>query len=204
MTFAALLAFNLTLLAAIASPGPSLLFLSRTAMVQGRRAGVAAALGLGLMAAIWTAAALLGLNALFAVVPWAYTALKIAGALYLIWLAVQTWRTAKSPVGAEPVRRDGRIFLNAMLVNLANPKSVLFAGAVLIVIFPPQLASTDKALIFINHLAVEWIVQPALAVALSSPGVRRRYLAAKAGLDRSAAVLLGGLGLRLLLDPGPK
>lgn len=194
------LAFNLTLLAAIASPGPSLLFLTRTSMAEGRGAGIAAALGLGLMAAVWTGAALLGLNALFVLFPWAYAAVKTVGAAYLIWIAVQTWRHARQPVTGGPQAAHGRYFRQGLLVNLANPKSVLFAGAVIVVIFPEGLSLGEKTFIFANHLLVEWIVQPALAVLLSTGAVRRRYLAAKHVLDRIAATVLGALGLRLLIE----
>jgi threonine/homoserine/homoserine lactone efflux protein len=200
MTLAHLLAFNLTLLAAIASSGPSLLFLTRTSMAHGRAAGLAAALGLGLMAALWTLAALLGLETLFTLFPWAFVALKTAGAAYLIWIAVQTWRHARAPLGAAPATSHHRFFLSGLLINLGNPKSVLFAAAVILVIFPADLGATDKALIFANHLAVEWTVQPLLAVLLSTTAIRRRYLNAKPLLDRIAAAILGALGLRLLLD----
>ncbi len=194
------LAFNLTLLAAIASPGPSLLFLTKTTLSDGRLAGVSAALGLGLMAALWTGAALLGLDALFAVFPWAYTLVKGVGALYLIWIAVQTWRHAKDPLAENAPKAGRRAFRQGLLVNLANPKSVLFAGAVLVVIFPADMTAGEKVFIFANHLAVEWIVQPALAVLLSTTAVRRRYLNMKTILDRIAASVLGVLGLRLLID----
>lgn len=194
-------AFNLTLLAAILSPGPSLLFLSRTAMAEGRGAGIAAALGLGLMAACWTGAALLGLDALFALFPWAYTAVKIGGAAYLLWIAVQTWRHARDPVApGDAQAARGRAFRQGILVNLGNPKSVLFAAAVLVVVFPPDLSAGEKLTIFANHLAVEWIMQPLLAVLLSTSAVRRRYLSAKLLLDRIAAGVLGALGLRLLME----
>ena len=197
-----ILAFNLTLLAAIASPGPSLLFLIRSSMAEGRAAGIAAALGLALMASLWTLAALLGLDALFALFPWAYWAVKLAGAAYLIWIAVQTWRHAKAPLGEAVQSSRGRAFGQGLLVNLANPKSVLFAAAVIVVIFPEGLTTADKALIYLNHLGVELIIQPALAIALSTGTVRRRYLGAKPIFDRTAAGVLGALGLRLLFERG--
>ena len=194
------LAFNAMLLAAIASPGPSLLFLVRTAMAKGRAAGVAAALGLGLMAALWTAAALLGLDALFRLFPWAYLAVKLVGAAYLIWIAVQMWRHARDPIAETVETAKARYFRQGFLVNLANPKSVLFSAAVLVVIFPPALTTADKVLIFLNHLTVEWIIQPFLAVLLSTQAIRQRYLSAKVITDRVAASVLGALGVRLLLD----
>ncbi|MCV6595102.1 MAG: LysE family translocator [Silicimonas sp.] len=195
-----LIAFNLTLLAAIASPGPALLFLVRTTMAKGRAAGVAAAFGLGLMAALWTGAALLGLDALFTLFPWAYLAVKIVGATYLIWVAVQVWRSAHEPVHEGSATAQSKFFRQGMLINLGNPKSVLFAAAVIAVIFPADLSPTAKAIIFGNHLAIEWLIQPTLAVLLSTEAVRRRYLGAKFITDRIAAGVLGALGLRLLAD----
>ena len=195
-----LLAFNLTLLAAIASPGPSLLFLVRTTMAEGRGAGIAAAFGLGLMAALWTGAALLGLDALFTLFPWAYIAVKTVGAAYLIWIAIQMWRHAHQPITETRNAAHSRFFRQGLLINLGNPKSVLFSAAVLVVIFPPELTPAAKALIFSNHLAVEWIIQPILAILLSTETIRRRYLSAKTITDRLAAGVLGALGLRLLAD----
>lgn len=197
MTTAQLIAFNLTLLAAMAAPGPALLYALRQSMAGGFWTGVATGAGLGVMAALWTGAALLGLNAVFAVVPWAYLVLKTAGAIYLLWIAVQLWRSAHTPV-TDSARPGARAFLGGLLVNLANPKSVLFAGAVLVVIFPPDLSLGAKALIVANHLVVELAVYTLFAAFLSSAPARAGYLRLKPIIDRTAAVILGALGLRLL------
>ncbi|MEM7723362.1 MAG: LysE family transporter, partial [Pseudomonadota bacterium] len=142
----------------------------------------------------------LGLDALFALFPWAYTAVKLIGAAYLIWIAVQTWRHASAPVTEIPPVSHGRAFRQGLLVNLANPKSVLFSAAVIVVIFPAGLTAGDKVLIFFNHLAVEMIVQTGFALLFSTGPIRRRYLSAKPILDRVAAGVLGALGLRLLTE----
>ncbi|WP_137700373.1 LysE family translocator [Marimonas lutisalis] len=201
MTLAHLIAFNLTLLAAMASPGPAMLLSIRATLSGGRAHGIATGLGLGTMAAGWTALALLGLDAVFALFPWAYLALKIAGALYLMWIAAHMWRDAAKPISAHaaPVPRH-RAFLTGLSVNLANPKSVLFAASVLIVIFPAGLSLTEKALIVANHLAVEYIAYSLFAIALSTAPARDGYLRLKPVFDRIAATVLGVLGLRLLLD----
>ena len=81
MTFAQLLAFNIALLVAIASPGPALLMAIRTTLNGGRRAGVAVGSGLGLMAATWTRMALVGLGLVFGLFPAVYVAARIAGAV---------------------------------------------------------------------------------------------------------------------------
>lgn len=199
MELAHLIAFHLALLAAIASPGPSLLYLLRVSLGEGRRAGIVTALGLGTMAALWTGAALMGLSALFTLFPWAYMALKTFGALYLIWLAVGIWRSARTPVTRTIRRRAGTAFFSGFLVNLGNPKSVFFSAAVLVVVFPADLSATDKLIIFLNHLFAEYILQTGLALLLTTGAVTRRYLALKPVLDRITAMVLGALGLRLLL-----
>ena len=139
MELAHLIAFNLALLAAIASPGPAMLYFIRTTLASGRVIGLYTVWGLGLMAATLTALAFMGLSAVFALFPWAFVIFKTIGALYLIWIAYQTWCDAREPVEAAPTP-PARAFLGGMLVNLSNPKSVLFAAAVIIVILPlPQV-----------------------------------------------------------------
>ncbi len=192
-----LLAFNTILIAALLSPGAAFLTSVRMSVSAGRAAGIATGFGLGTMAALWTSAALMGLEGLFALFPWAYTTLKIAGALYLIWIAIQTWRHARDPLGDVSVPR-GRAFLAGFLVNLGNPKSMLFAGAIIVVIFPKGLEPAQIALIVANHFALEVLFYTACALLLSSGPARARYLAAKPVLDRIAAVALGGFGLKLL------
>jgi threonine/homoserine/homoserine lactone efflux protein len=199
MSWESLIAFNAVLIAAILSPGPALLVQIRTTVAQGRAAGIATGAGLGLMASAWTLAALLGLESLFAVAPWAATALRIGGALYLIWIAVQTWRQARAPVSAAPLPQR-RAFLQGVLVNLGNPKSVLFAAAVIVVVFPGGLDAAGIAVIWANHLALELIFYTGAAFALSAPPSRRGYLRLKPVFDRVAAGVLGALGLRMIWE----
>ena len=193
-----LIAFNLALLVALISPGPALLFAIRTALTDGRGAGILAGVGLGLTAAFWTLLALLGLETIFAIFPLAYAAFKLAGAGYLIWIAVQTWRSAAKPLADSTLGRR-RAFRGGVLLNLANPKSVLFAAAVLVIIFPPDLTAAQMAGIMLNHFVIEALFYGSVAVVLSTQAARARYLQAKPVLDRGVALVLGALGLRLLV-----
>lgn len=202
MTTEHLIAFNLALLVAIASPGPALLVAIQTTLSEGRRSGVAIGCGLGVMAATWTLMALLGLDLVFDLFPWAYTAAKVAGALYLIWVAWRIWATAAQPITGQ-VRGRHLAFRDGILINALNPKSVLFAAAILVVIFPPTLSIGESVLIALNHLVVEVLFYSALAIGMSTRAMRDRYLAAKVYLDRTAAVVLGALGLRLLFTTRP-
>lgn len=199
MSAESLLAFNLVLMAAIASPGAALLYFIKTSVSAGRAAGIATGFGLGLAASLWTLAALLGLEGLFTLFPWAYTTLKIAGAAYLLWIAWQTWRHAHHPV-TNSNRCTGRAFWSGVLVNAGNPKSMLFAAAVILVVFPKGLSTPEIALIVTNHFVLEVSFYTLFAFLLSSGPARRKYLNAKPLLDRIAASILGALGLRLLLE----
>lgn len=200
MDAAHLIAFNLTLLAALASPGPAMLVALRTTLIAGRRAGILLGLGLGTAAAVWTMLSLLGLNVVFTLFPWAYLTLKLTGAAYLIYLAFTIWRDARTPLETKAPAVQHHHILRGMLVNLSNPKSMLFASAVLVVIFPRDLALADKALIVANHMLVEWIAYAGFALALSTRPARDGYLRLKPVFDRVAATMLGVLGLRLLAD----
>ena len=199
MTIESMIAFNLVLLAALASPGAAMLYVIKTTVTSGRRAGILTGAGLGLAAACWTLAAFLGLETLFQLFPWAYTALKITGALYLIWIAVQTWRHANMPLTDVPAPRT-RSFAAGLLVNFGNPKSMLFAAAVILVVFPQGLSPSEIAIVVLNHLTLEVIFYSLFATVLGAAPARRGYLALKSVFDRTAATLLGVFGLRLLLE----
>lgn len=199
MTIEHLVLFNLALLVAIASPGPALLMAIQTSLSSGRKAGIAVGCGLGLMAALWTLMALLGLDTVFSIFPWAYTVTKIAGATYLIYLSWQIWRSAGKPIstGAKPAQRA---FRDGFLINVLNPKSVLFAASVLVVIFPPQMTPAETAIVVLNHLLIEVIFYTAFAFCMTTKTVRNAYFSAKVFIDRAAALFLGALGIRLLLS----
>jgi threonine/homoserine/homoserine lactone efflux protein len=199
MTATDLITFNLILAAALLSPGPALLFALRTAIAKGRRAGLMAGMGLGLMAGLWTLAALLGLGSLFALFPWIYLSLKFVGAAYLIYIAIKTWRAASEPI-VDGTRTGERTFQNGILINLSNPKSVLFAAAVLVVVFPKGLDAMQSLIIVGNHIMVEVAFYGFFASLFGSGVARRSYLNARPVIDRAAAALMGTLGLKLILD----
>lgn len=192
-----LIAFNLALFVAMVSPGPALLIAIRTAINNGRMAGVFVGIGLAFAASTWTLMALIGLDSVFLIFPWSYKVIKTVGAIYLLYIAWTTWRNSNSSV-SDTVSPNRKAFWQGVFVNLSNPKAVLFAAAVLVVIFPPNMASIDKALIVTNHLIIEIIFYGTVAFLMSTEGVRRRYLGAKSKLDKTTAIVLGGLGVRLL------
>ena len=143
--------------------------------------------------------ALAGFAAVFELFPAAYAGARIAGALYLLYVAFRMWRGASAPAGALP-EPASRAFRQGLLINVFNPKAVLFAAAVLIAIFPGGLGAVNSVVIAVNHLLIELSFYTALAFCLNTEAVAGRYLRARTWIDRGAAAVLGALGLRILLS----
>lgn len=200
MTLEHILLFNLALIVAILSPGPAFLLSIQTTLSKGRRAGFLLGLGLALMAAIWTGCALLGLETIFKLFPWAYTTVKTIGALYLLYVALQLWKGSRKQLEENTDRKNGSPFLQGIMVNTLNPKSVIFAGAVLVVIFPPNMTTAENLLVVLNHFLVEVIFYYCLALTMSIDTVKSRYMSFKRYIDCVASIVLAGFGTRLLLD----
>lgn len=199
MELSHILVFNLALFAALISPGPALLVSVQTSLMSGRAAGIGTGAGLAFVASIWTLCALLGLEVVFTIFPWAYLAVKVVGALYLIYIAVGMWRGASKPLNTD-VKPARRAFRHGMMINFLNPKSILFAAAVLVVIFPKNMTLIENTFVVFNHFAVEMMFYSAVAIGMSRAKVRDKYLSAKVYIDRVSSVILGALGLRLLFS----
>lgn len=199
MSIEHLIAFNIAFIAAWLSPGPALLVAMRTSLTAGVRSGFAVGCGLGLMASIWTLMALLGLQSVFQLFPPAYTVIKIMGAFYLMFIAWKTWQGSRRAL-EDRVQPARRAFREGFLINLFNPKAMLFAAAVLIVVFPPGLSIVEKAVVVANHLLLEILFYLLLALFMNTETVSQWYLKAKLYFDRFAAVVLGALGTRILFE----
>lgn len=203
MTEAALILLPLALahLAAAASPGPSFVLIARTAAARSRTAAMRMSLGLGLGAVFWAAAALFGLSVLFKLAPWTFIVLKIAGGLFLIWVAVQLWRHAKTPLilaaNGGPAQSAFADVRQGLLFQVANPKVSVFFGSVFVTLVPPDA----PAALLVTLLAIIFMVETFWYVAVSTifaiPQVRHRYIGAKTWVDRGCGGFLGLLGLRL-------
>jgi threonine/homoserine/homoserine lactone efflux protein len=120
------------------TPGPANLFAVATGAERGRRAALVGMVGMNTATLVWFAAAALGLGVLVAAFPFVFKAVAVAGALYVAWLGIKAIRSALGPseaASAIVVKRDRGAFLNGFMVQIANPKAILFFTAVL----PPFL-----------------------------------------------------------------
>ncbi len=122
-------AFAVTALVVLLIPGPAVLYVAGRGIDQGRRAGVLSGLGLGVGNLVQVGAAVAGLSAIIAASAVAFSAVKYAGAAYLIYLGIRRWRAGdlvfdldRAP---DPVPLP-RVFLEGVVVNVLNPKTALF------------------------------------------------------------------------------
>ena len=191
--------FVAALAVAILSPGPGVIAVSQGAFALGRRRAMPYALGLALGASLWCLLALLGLAVVFRALPWTYVALRVLGGAYLVWVAWAMWRHAADPLPDPADGPRGMGFWGGMALNLSNPKPALFYSAVLLSIFPVLLTAADKLTIYAAAAMVEVAFYLALASLMALPWLRRRYYAAKSGIDRAAGLAIGLLGLSLIL-----
>ena len=194
-----LVSIGLIQLLAVISPGPSFLITARTAVAHSRLDGFKVALGLGAGTVIWSSAALLGLNAVFHAVPVLFMGMKIAGALFLLYIAFMIFRHAAEPLKIEGgADGAGNPFVKGFLTQIANPKVAVFFGSIFIAMLPANVPLwMTLALIFIVSFNEVWWYT-VVALFFGSGPVRRFYLKAKVWIDRITGLFLGALGLRLL------
>lgn len=204
MTLAALLSVMAVHLAAAISPGPAFVVALRVAARDGARAALFLAVGLGFGAVAWAAAALLGLTALFALFPELLVALRIGGALFLLFIAWMIWRGADRPMpqalsATGPARSDLSALRLGFLTQIANPKAAVFFGAVFIGLVPPGLDAGGIALLLGAILSVEMTWYALVAILFSRGPTRSAYGRMKSTLERVLGGTLAALGIKIAL-----
>ena len=126
-----LIAFVLTSLLIEMTPGPNMAYLAVLGASRGRIAGFAAVLGVALGLTLLGIAVGLGAGSLILNNRFAYESLRWAGALYLCWLAYESWKEGRQPIEKASVSRSLFVqFRRGFITNLLNPKAALFYIAV--------------------------------------------------------------------------
>jgi threonine/homoserine/homoserine lactone efflux protein len=156
----------LGVMAALAfTPGPSNLFSMALGMRRGRGAVAACVAGMNGATLVWYLAAALGLGATAAALPELFRGLALLGAAYLAWMALGAWRAAwaaEGRVGHAQVRADRSALAQGFMVQISNPKIVLFFAAIL----PPFLDLTRPLVPQLALFAVAMLALDGLAMAL--------------------------------------
>ena len=203
---ASLAAFALIALGMVLTPGPNMIYLVSRSICQGPAAGIVSLGGVALGFVFYVLCAALGITALLMAVPYAYDALRIAGAFYLAWLAWQTLRPGgRSAFEVRTLPRDSsrRLFLMGFITSLLNPKI-----AVLYLSLLPQFIDPAKGSIFLQSLVLGGM-QVAISVSVNaliavSAGLIAALFAARPRWLRMQRWLMGtvlaGLALRMATE----
>jgi threonine/homoserine/homoserine lactone efflux protein len=188
------------------SPGPGIFYVAARTLADGRTAGLASSLGTGLGGLAHVAAGAAGVSALVLASAEAFTLLKIAGALYLVWLGIKTAREAR--IGAVATGRGvgaGKAFRDGVVVEAFNPKTAAFFLA-----FLPQFVDPTGMVwlqfFLLGLVSVTLNTTVDVVVALMAARARSTALARPALLRRlrlGAGAAIATLGLSLLFARRP-
>jgi threonine/homoserine/homoserine lactone efflux protein len=189
-------------------PGLDTAMVLRSAVTLGRRHGFATALGVSTGALIWGAAAAVGVSALLSASTAAYTAVRIAGAVYMVWLGsrllCRAIRGAAEPLATARLSRSraiGRSWARGLLTNLLNPKIGAFYVAVLPQFIPPRDSHLAVGLLLALVHDLEGLIW-FTAIILGTHSVRtllgRRSV--RRSVDGATGATLIGFGLKLGLS----
>lgn len=188
------------------TPGPNMMYLVSRSISQGWRAGMMSLSGTAVGFVVYMVMANLGLAAVFLVVPWLFIALKIAGAVYLLWLAYKTLRPGgKSLFETSELPRDsfGKLFHMGLLTNLLNPKVAILYLALIPQFIDPAAGSIVAQGFQLGaiQIFVGVAVNGAIIVAAGSVAT---FLQRKPTWMRwqkwVTGTLLGGIGVKLAID----
>jgi threonine/homoserine/homoserine lactone efflux protein len=189
----------------VITPGVDMALVTKNALLHGRVAGQAAALGINVGIFFWTIAAALGLAAVIAASAAAFTAIKLAGALYLLYLGMRALlasrRAAAGSSAAARAVSTGAAFRQGVVSNLLNPKIAVFFTSLLPQFVDAGHANVRELLLLgalFNAMGVVWLLIYAAVAARGRDLLRRPR--AKRALDRLSGIALIALGARLALE----
>ena len=199
-TLSTLLLFVAATMALLVFPGPAVLYIVTRSVSQGRVAGLVSVLGVHTGTIFFVLATAFGLSALLQASETAFQVVKYLGVAYLVWLGIQKlWlsRGHEDEAAPPPTASLRRIFTQGVIVNLLNPKTLIFFAAFLPQFVDPALGSVTWQLVFFGvGFIVLGIVSDGTYALLASAlaGRLRRTAKARRRLVRSSGVVYLLLG----------
>jgi threonine/homoserine/homoserine lactone efflux protein len=201
-----LLAFAAVALGMVLTPGPNMIYLISRSICQGRVAGLISLGGVALGFVFYMLCSAFGITALLFAVPYAYDALRLAGAAYLLWLAWQTLKPGgRSPfqVKTLPIGITALLFAMGLLTNLLNPKIAMLYLSLLPQFIDPAKGSvlTQSVALGAIQIVISVSVNAMIAMAAGSIavflGTRPTWLLVQRWL---MGTVLAGLALRMAAE----
>jgi threonine efflux protein len=188
-----------------ASPGPTFMIVSSASITGSRRVGLLAVCGVLLATLTWALLAAIGLGAVITRFPVIYTALQVAGALYLAWLGVKMLVTAlrqrETSTNHQVLSMSSRQAVRSgFLTNILNPKSIAYYSSIFVVMLPSDASSWLFVAAVGTALLVSAIWWISVALFFASNPIRQAYQRARRWIDAVMGAVLIGLGIRLALS----
>ncbi|VVE23404.1 lysine transporter LysE [Pandoraea iniqua] len=191
-----------------ALPGPDMALVMQTSMVRGVRHGLATSVGLALARAGHVTLSACGVAALLRTAPWLFETVRIAGAIYLAWIAIQIWRSPAFGIEALSTSREAappltQAVRRGVLSSVLNPKALLFCSVLLPQFVRPEAGPVWSQVLELGVLLVAvgavFDVTLTFGAAHIARWLRSRPLAQKVQRWSFAAALMA-FALRLSLD----
>ena len=184
------------------TPGPGIFYIVARTLAGGRTEGLASSVGLGLGGLVHVFAGAAGISALVMASAEAFSLLKIAGGLYLVWLGIKTWREARA-AESRKVKATGahRAFREGIVVEALNPKTAAFFLAFIPQFIDPS-ASVAKQFVTLGLISVALNTSADLVVTYWAAKARARLAGQPslvANTRRASGAVMCGLGATLLL-----
>jgi len=201
-----LVGFAFVALGLVITPGPNMMYLVSRSICQGRRAGLVSLGGVGLGFLVYMVAAAFGITALLFAVPFAYDALRLTGAAYLLYLAWQALKPGGRSVFQVrdlPADSDRRLFMMGFLTNLLNPKAAMLYLSLLPQFIDPARGSVLAQSLLLGSIQITISVTVNALIA-SAAGNIAAFLKSRPSwmvLQRwIMGTVLAGLGVRMALE----
>jgi threonine/homoserine/homoserine lactone efflux protein len=190
-------------------PGPGMFYITGRTLASGRSDGYASVFGTALGGLVHVIAGVVGVSALIMASTTAFMALKLIGGVYLIYLGIQTWRSAGGASlgpGASEKMSAGQAFRDGIVVEATNPKTAAFFLALIPQFIDPSQGSIAGQFFALGAISTALNTLTALAVATGASYIRSKMLENPHVIRRirqGSGAMLGGLGLSLLLTRRP-
>jgi threonine/homoserine/homoserine lactone efflux protein len=190
----------------VLTPGPNMIYLISRSITQGPVAGIVSLAGVALGFVFYVLCVAFGISALLFAVPFAYDALRLAGAAYLLWLAWQALKpNGRSPFQVKKLNVDGprKLFAMGLFTNLLNPKTAMMYVALLPQFIDPVQGSVlaQSLVLGLTQIAISVSVNAMIALAAGSIalflGTRPAWLLVQRWL---MGTVLAGLAMRMALE----
>lgn len=188
------------LLASI-SPGPATLAIAGTSMASGRGSGLSLASGITTGSLIWSISAALGLGAIMLANAWVFELIRYFGAMYLMYLAYKSARSAlsrKEIAVKSMAGNNSTLFTKGLLLHVTNPKAILFFGSLYSLGVPAGSSIGELAIVIIAVGAQSFLVFHGYAFLFSSKSMTDLYLRLRRWFEGAFAIGFGAASVKIL------